>query len=233
MRKNVFMRQILLFLQLPFIMAGCGVADDVPDTSEVTVDTELIEEDNQTEQTEMNENEFVPDIESIYSETAEYPELAAFIIEYYDIPEEYQPETRYYYNYVDLNEDGTKELFAAVVGEYTSGSAGDNVLLLQEQEGAFLLLESFSMVRTPVIISDSMTDGWHDLIFPVYGGGIDPGYVICYYSPGGGYQTEINTYVEELEETFTGNQVLSNNLIDDLDKGNYLTLSPRVDKVEE
>ncbi len=232
MRKNVLMRQSLLLLLFSVIMSGCGAVDEVVDTSEVTEGTELTEEEYQTEQTEMNENEFVPDIESIYSETAEYPELAAYIIEYYGIPEEYQSETRYYYNYMDLNEDGTQELFVAVVGEYTSGSAGDNVLLLQEQEGAFLLLEAFTMVRTPVIISDSMTEGWHDLIFPVYGGGIDPGYVICYYSSEGGYQTEANVFVEELEETLTGDQILSNNLIDDLDKGNYLTLAPQVDDVE-
>lgn len=184
----------------------------------------------QTGEEEENTNEYVPDIESVYSETTEYPELADFIIDYYAIPEEYQSETRYYYNYVDLNADGRAEIVAAVVGEYTSGSAGDNILILSEQDGVLTVLEAFSMVRTPVLVSDRITNGWNELIFPVYGGGIDPGYVVCHYVADAGYQTEENVFVEGLDETVSGRQYLSNNLIDDLDKGTYLTLAPRIDE---
>ena len=49
-------------------------------------------------------------VETVYAEKEEYPELAAFLISYYQIPQEYQSETRYYYNYIDLNEDGADEL---------------------------------------------------------------------------------------------------------------------------
>ena len=50
----------------------------------------------------------------------EYPELAAFLTEYYQIPEEECKETRYYYNYTDLNEDGTDEIVAVTIGDTTS-----------------------------------------------------------------------------------------------------------------
>ncbi len=51
-----------------------------------------------------------------YSEDEEYPDLAAFLTEYYQIPEEECKETRYYYNYTDLNEDGTDEIVAVTIG---------------------------------------------------------------------------------------------------------------------
>lgn len=86
-----------------------------------------------------------------------------------------------------------------------------------------MVLDAFAQIRTPVTISDNMTNGWHDIIFDVYGKGVEDGYLICHYNPEGGYQTEDNAFMTELEPV-SGTQILSNNLIDDMDKGNYFTL---------
>lgn len=168
----------------------------------------------------------VPVVTSEFAETKEYPELAAFLISYYQIPEEYVSETRYYYNYVDLDDDGVQEIFALVVGEYTQVPFGDPALILSvEAEGTFGVIESFEGVRTPVTIAEHTTNGWHDIIYREYGRGAEDGYRICRYNIEGGYQTELSEVVSE-KEPQSGNEILSNNLIDDMDKGNYLTLAP-------
>lgn len=178
------------------------------------------------EQIEQEIQKNTPEITVSYAETVEYPALAEFLISYFEIPEEYQTESRYYYNYTDLNEDGTKEIIALVVGDYTTGSGGDTILLIEGEEDNFSVTEAFYMVRTPVIISDNITNGWHDLIFPVYGSGIEAGYTICHHSETETYMSESNEFVEDLDESISGHQILSNNLIDDMDKGTYLSLAP-------
>lgn len=172
----------------------------------------------------------VPIVVSEYAEETEYPALASFLISYYQIPEEYQSETRYYYNHIDLNDDGTDELFAFVVGEYTEVSFGDPALILTEEaDGSFTVIEAFEGVHTPILISDNTTNGWHDIIYNEYGRGTEDGYRICHYNPEGGYQTELSELTDEYPSQ-GGTQILSNNLIDDMDKGNYLTLAPRPEK---
>lgn len=170
----------------------------------------------------------VPVLDIIYSETEPYPELALFLTEYYEIPEEYQAETRYYYNYTDLNGDGTEEIVAAVIGEYTKEDGGDSVLLLERNEHGFTVAGSFTGVRTPVIICDTGTNGWQDIIFPVCSSVLETGYITCRYHTEAdlcGYREEKELFSDELSDSLVGTQILSNNLIDDMDKGTYLTLA--------
>ena len=140
-----------------------------------------------------------------------------------------QSKTRYYYNHIDLNEDGTDEIFVVVVGEYTKVSFGDPALILSEQaDGTFQVIESFEGIHTPVTVSERMTNGWHDIIYQEYGRGAEDGYRICHYNPNGGYQTDLSEVVDEVEPQ-DGTQIISNNFIDDMDKGNYMTLAPAED----
>lgn len=166
-----------------------------------------------------------PTIIEIYAEETEYLELAEFLAEYYQIPEEYQNETRYYYNYVDFNDDGTEEIFAVVIGAYTEVSFGDPAMILSREGEVFSVIESFEGIHTPVIISDNLTNGWHDIIYQEYGPGIEYGFRICRYDPDErSYQTELSELWEEMKP-IGGIQILSNNLIDDMDQGRYLTLA--------
>ena len=151
-------------------------------------------------------------------------ELADFLIAYYQIPEEFCAETRYYYDMVDLNEDGTEEILAVVVGEYTECDGGDPAVILEQSEQGYQVLERFAYVRTPVYVSDTMTDGWHDLIFPAYGGEEGTGFRVFHYQDGIGYQNENMEFMEDMDENFCGKKMIADNFIDDMDKGNYLTL---------
>ena len=166
---------------------------------------------------------------SQYAEETPDPALAEFLISYYQVPDEEQSKTRYYYNHIDLNEDGTDEIFVVVVGEYTKVSFGDPALILSEQaDGTFQVIESFEGIHTPVTVSERMTNGWHDIIYQEYGRGAEDGYRICHYNPNGGYQTDLSEVVDEVEPQ-DGTQIISNNFIDDMDKGNYMTLAPAED----
>ncbi len=213
---------IFSIVMLLMLVAGCGGAagEDKLETGVQGTEQELEEVFLSAD-----EDEEVLVIMEEYAEETPYPELAEFLINYYQIPEEYQSETRYYYNYVDLNDDGVDEIFAFVIGEYTEVSYGDPALILWEEGETFGVVESFEGIQTPVTISDQLTNGWHDIIYREYGLGAEDGYRICRFNPEGGYQTELSEVVDELEP-MGGTQILSNNLIDDMDQGRYLTLAP-------
>ena len=168
----------------------------------------------------------VPSVAEVYAEAIEYPKLAEFLTGYYQIPEKYQDETRYYYNYVDLNDDGAEEIFVVVIGEYTEVSFGDPAVILRKEGEIFSVIDAFEGIHTPVTISDNLTNGWHDIIYQEYGLGTEYGFRICRYNPDKrSYQTELSEILEEMEPV-GGTQILSNNLIDDMDQGKYLTLAP-------
>lgn len=87
-----------------------------------------------------------------------------------------------------------------MVGEYTKVSFGDPALILSEQaDGTFQVIESFEGIHTPVTVSERMTNGWHDIIYQEYGRGAEDGYRICHYNPNGGYQTDLSEVVDEVE----------------------------------
>lgn len=165
-------------------------------------------------------------MEIIYAEEKEYPALAEFLANYYQVPEENLAETRYYYNYIDLDGDGVDEIFAVVILEEEKMEVGGfpAVILKGDKESGFEVFESFAHISTPVIISYDTTNGLRDIILGTNGRDVDwDGYEICHYQPEGGYQTEANEQVDGLEIA-SCTQILSNNLIDDMDRGDYLTL---------
>lgn len=83
---------------------------------------------------------------------------------------------KYYYNYIDLNNDQHPEIFVYLIGSYVSGSGGSTALIFEDNNAEYKLLSQFSLVHNPIIISDDQTNGWKDLIMYVSGGGITPFY---------------------------------------------------------
>lgn len=223
MKKNCY--GILCVMAAVLLLGGC---EKETDDKAVEQETELQEIYISAE-----DDAYVPVVEEVFSEEVVYPQLAEFLIEYYQIPEEYQTETRYYYNYVDLNEDDISEIFVVVVGDYTKHSAGYPALILSVGEDSeFAVIEAFMAIHTPITISEQTTNGWHDIIYYTYGRDEEDGYRICRYNPDGGYQTQLSEIAEELEPT-GGVQIISNNFIDDMDKGRYLTLVPQTEDATE
>ncbi len=164
-------------------------------------------------------------LEMQYADREPYPALAEFLTDYFDVPQELLGETRYYYCRTDLDEDGTLEIAAVVLNEELEDSSGHPLLLLREDGETFTVLDELDHIHTPVVIDDECTDGWHNVIPTVHGGGMSPGYLIYHYD-GTHYSTDEEAdFVEQLNGK-SGVQILSDNFIDDLDRGDYLTLLP-------
>lgn len=221
MKKTLCM---VFFLAVLAGTAGCGEKNNADTIEQTDTQTEKTLEEHffLAEQDEQNYN-----VLEEYSEDDEYPELAAFLTEYYQIPEEECKETRYYYNYIDLNEDGTDEIVAVTIGDTVSDTRGDVALILRLGEnGQFEVLGAFSEIHTPVMISDELENDWHKIIFPIYGGGQESGFISAVYTEGMGYELDEESFVRE-EPKVSGERILSDNLINDMDTDNYLTLVPR------
>lgn len=224
MKRNCY-RIVGMVAVMMLMLTGCG---DNGEETATRQEQGIVTQGTEEELEEMfiaAEDDVITVMEQ-YAESTEYPKLAEFLATYYQIPEEELSETRYYYNYVDLNDDGTNEIFAVVIGDYTEIASGDPALILWEENDTFGVVESFEGIHTPVMISNQLTNGWHDIIYQQYGGGTEDGYRVCRYNPEGGYQTELTEVIDELESV-GGIRILSNNLIDDLDRGVYLTLAPQ------
>ena len=93
----------------------------------------------------------------LLAESEPYPALEQFIIDTYGIPEDFYDKTKYYYNLVDLNEDGREEIFAVVMGPYTSGSGGSSALIAFDFEGDIREITQLTLIHTPIIISEHDT----------------------------------------------------------------------------
>ncbi|MGF1521489.1 MAG: hypothetical protein ACFBSF_04120 [Leptolyngbyaceae cyanobacterium] len=73
--------------------------------------------------------------------------------------------------FVDLNQDATLD---AVVLTDSCGTGGCTLLVFQGVEDTFQFVSRTTLVREPVLVSDSTTNGWRDLVLEVSGGGITP-----------------------------------------------------------
>lgn len=85
---------------------------------------------------------------------------------------------RYFYNKVDLNGDGNKEVLVYLFGRGWCGTGGCSAMIFQSINGNYRLVTDMSVSRNPLIVSPRKTKGWHDLIMFIYGGGILPGYYV-------------------------------------------------------
>lgn len=110
-------------------------------------------------------------IEYICSETERDEKLEKAIEKEFDL-KTYDKNIRYYYNKIDLNEDGNPEVFVYLVGPSVCGTGGCSGVIFKQENGEYKLLSRFSLVRNPVIISKNKTNGYRDIIMYVAGGGI-------------------------------------------------------------
>lgn len=110
-------------------------------------------------------------ITGYYSETAAYGMLESELIDELDLETQNMSKTRYYYNYVDLNDDGTDEVVVELVGSTVSNSAGDLVCIVNQDmdddnkdDDGFDIIQKFNCFANPIIVSDHKTKGWKDII---------------------------------------------------------------------
>lgn len=223
-KKDVFMKkqvQITALFLTALLLGGCGATNSPSESAQSN--PEYSEPEGSAKDTENLLNDWLPQgVKQVMEETEPLPELARAIVEEYEIPEEEWANTKYYYNYVDLNDDGTDEIFAVVIGPYTSGTGGDSGMWLIPYAG-MAVSQTFTLIRTPIIISDTMTGGAHDLIFQRSGGGGETEYVRLTCSDGT-YSNPSDAEVVEDISKVEGTAILCNDVAADMELGNYLTL---------
>lgn len=112
-------------------------------------------------------------IEYKTSETERNESLEKIIINHLDYDTEYGA-IEYFYNYIDLNEDGQEEAFVYLTGSYVSGSGGSTALIIDEENEK--VISAFTLVRNPILISEEKTNGWNNIIMNVSGGGLESFY---------------------------------------------------------
>lgn len=232
MKKNTV--SLFIAASALVLMAGCAGG-----TKNSTIQTGVAESDSQAGQeldaemsaseessTETGAFDWLPTgIEQVKAETEPNEELRKLIVEYYEIPEDELADSRYYYDFVDLDGDGENEIFAVVVGSYTSGSGGSSALWCAQQDGALAVKQAFTLVNMPVIVVDNEEGGAKDLILERSGGGAESERVVLTCTDG------IYTNVSDAEpvsalESVQGVAILCNDLADDMQTGSYLTLEP-------
>ena len=163
-------------------------------------------------------------ITGVYAEPKPNAELEKTIINYLEIPKEYLAKTRYYYNYVDLNGDGKDEIFVVVMGPYTSGTGGSTALhIIQTGTEGMQVNQKFTLIQTPIIISDKVTKGCKEIVVMRSGGGAEANYVVLTSSDGQYTTVNEGTVIKGLEGV-SGTAIISNNIVKDMEEGKALYL---------
>lgn len=84
---------------------------------------------------------------------------------------------RYVYDRVDLNDDGLDEVFVYLMGSFFCGTGGCDLLLFTDTKNGYSLINEFSTVRIPVIVSNEKTNGWKNITWLKSGGGVKSSYL--------------------------------------------------------
>lgn len=95
------------------------------------------------------------------------------IISSLSIPKDQLASTSYFYNYVDLDGTGRKQVFALVVGPYTSGTGGHSAVWGTLINGKFCLKGDYTLFRGPILLVTE-PNGTKSIIFRRSGGGAKP-----------------------------------------------------------
>lgn len=223
------------FLSLS-ILSACGASDKL-ETSKtpeaVTTSPSGLDTTASAVSDNPKQNQFTSwlpeNIQQKMAESKANPALEKAIIDYYKIPKEELAKTKYYYNYVDLNGDGSDEILAVVMGPSTSGTGGDSMLWVLPYAD-MAVSQAFTLVNTPIIVTKEATNGQEfgakGLIVQRSGGGAQTETVLL-TNIDGEYENINDGKVLKTLEDVEGAAIICNNLIEDNENNNFLTLSER------
>lgn len=203
---------------------GCSAEKPAEKPMENQQPASVETEENIESARQEGEMELPEGIEGVFAESEAYPELEQLIIQELEIPDDYLEKTKYYYNYVDLNMDEKDEIFVVVMGPYTSGTGGSTGLIVEKGEEGLKSMQTLSLVRTPIIISDKITNSKKEIVVPTYGGGGESGYSILTANENGIYTNVPDAEMVESLEGITGTAIINNNLLKDMEDENVLNL---------
>ncbi|MEO0374524.1 MAG: hypothetical protein AAF329_07785 [Cyanobacteria bacterium P01_A01_bin.17] len=104
-------------------------------------------------------------VKNIAPETTPDQALEQAILAQFSEQEQTSQTFRYVYNRADLNSDGQDEIFAYLENSSFCDGQRCPLLIFETQPSSYRLLTKLSLVAPPVIVNDSKTWGWSDLVF--------------------------------------------------------------------
>lgn len=79
----------------------------------------------------------------------------------------------YRFSFIDLNDDGKKEVMVYLMDTAWCGSGGCTTLVLAPKNLSYTIVSKISLTRPPIRVLGTKSNGWHDLSAVVGGGGIE------------------------------------------------------------
>lgn len=208
---------ILIFSLVISLLAACVNSEKAPAVEPISLDA--------TKSTgTLADSKFGSGFVELASEKEANPELEQTIIEALQIPDEEALRTLYLYNYVDLNDDGMDEILALLIGPYTSGSGGSTAMHILQNSDGMQVNQIFTLMNEPIIISDKMTKGCHEIVVYRSGGGADGGYITLTSSDGQYQSVNDGTPLEHELEGITGTAIMCNDIPNEIEEGTALYL---------
>lgn len=123
---------------------------------------------------------------------------------------------RYLYNAIDLDGDGRYESVVYLTGSSTCGTGGCTMMIFKATGMGYALVSRHTVVNNPIVVSNTTTNGWRDLVTYVAGGGAEPSYHILRFD-GSTYPSNPSTAPKVAAGTIVaGNALISNKITPDV-----------------
>jgi len=89
--------------------------------------------------------------------------LKRFLQNYIGTPTEETKATRYSTAFVDLRDEGNKEIVVYLTGASWCGTGGCTMLILVEENATFRVVTKIPAVRLPIAVLATKSNSWHDV----------------------------------------------------------------------
>lgn len=96
--------------------------------------------------------------------------LKTFLQDYVKDPHYDYKATRFIAAFVDLRDDGARQVIVYFTDLHFCGSGGCKTLILEPDGGSYTIVTSMTITRPPICILKTKSNGWHDISVFVAGG---------------------------------------------------------------
>jgi hypothetical protein len=105
--------------------------------------------------------------------TAQEGSLRGFLQNYVGSPGSNEGKaTRYFAAFVHLRDDNTQQAIVYLTNDGWCGSGGCTMLILEPKGSTYRVITKIMTTRPPIRMLSTKTNGWHDLVVHVQGGGV-------------------------------------------------------------
>ena len=119
-------------------------------------------------------------------------QLTEFLQDYVGTPDGETKTTRYAVAFVDLRDDGTKEVLVYLSLGGWCGTGGCTILILAPEGTSYRVVTKVPAVRLPIRVLDTKSNGWHDIGLVARKNGVEPLYEAILSFNGKSYPSSVS-----------------------------------------